>query len=828
MTSFLTQWPGKSAAVEGGMQHQAACHMLDVAAVAEILIAPFGFAPARSSALILLTALHDLGKIGNGFRTMLETGRAQPFRLRHWGITEILLRHHDGLLQGCLGGGDYARDALYAAVAGHHGAPPTWPDLTDRRVLRSIGDDALADSGDLIQAFAALWPDASLGAMTWDEARQLSWWLPGFVAAADWIGSNTDWFPARPAGDSLPEYLASARIRAQDAVRAAGLAAPAPSDGPLFDFQPRPMQAACATIALPDGPALAIIEDETGAGKTEAALILAQRMMQAGKGRGLYIALPTTATADAMFGRARQVVRRMFRDRPSLTLAHSRAALSDAWRDLKAPQTSATDEPVCTEWLADNRRRALLGTVGVGTVDQALLSVLPTRYNTLRHFALSSKILIVDEVHELGAPYMAAELVQLLKMHRQAGGSAILLTATLPLDQRRALLAAWGADDSGDPAYPALSMADAAPATDFPQTTGARGPVTVRRLDSDGAAIATLTDAAAKGAACLWVRNAVDDAIAGVQALRAAGVPADLLHARFALDDRLRHEQAALDRFGKDGQDRAGRVLVATQVVESSLDLDLDVMVSDLAPMASLIQRAGRLWRHMDRRPVGARPVPMPVLHVVAPDPGDVADAQWLHHVLDKGAWVYPLDAQWRTARVLFETGRIEAPSGLRALIEAVHGPDAPAVPAPLAEAEAERIGMGFAEANQARRNMIALGRDYRGGGGAAPDTDYPTRLGRPTRALVLVVAGADGLRFYAGEAGAKAMQLSEVQVAQARLAGLDLPDQATPAIAALKAQWPDWQQAALTVCPLGQNGVICTGLRYDPALGLVFDGGAG
>lgn len=825
METFLTEWPGKSAVVEGGPQHPAAYHMLDVAAVAEILIAPFGVAPARADALVLLTALHDLGKIGNGFRAMLANGTAQPFGLRHWAITEILLRHHDALLADHLGAGDHARDALYAAVAGHHGAPPSWADMTDRRVLRSIGTDALTNSGRLIDAFAALWPDASLEGLTLAGARDLSWWLPGFVATADWVGSNTEWFAAQAAGDSLPDYLAKARQKAQRAVEAAGLAAAAPAGGALFDFAPRPMQAACGAVALPDGPALAIIEDETGAGKTEAALILAQRMMLAGKGRGLYVALPTTATADAMFRRARHIVRRMFRDPPSLTLAHSRAQLSDDYRALQMPATRATDEPVCTEWLADNRRRALLGTVGVGTVDQALLAILPTKFNTLRHFGLSSKILIVDEVHEMGAPYMAAELAQLLRLHRQAGGSAILLTATLPLDQRRALLAAWGADDPGNPAYPALSMAGAAPRTGFAQTGSARGPVAVQRLDSADAAIATLTGAAGQGAACLWVRNAVDDAIAGVQALRAAGVGADLLHARFALCDRLRHEQAALARFGKHGQGRAGHVLVATQVVESSLDLDFDVMVSDLAPVAALIQRAGRLWRHMDLRPAEARPVPAPVLHVVAPDPDAAGDAQWLHRVLDKGAWVYPLDVQWRTARVLFDAGRIAAPGGLRALIEAVHGPDAPPVPEALAEAEAERIGMGFAEANQARRNMIDLARGYRGGGGAAPDTDYPTRLGRPTRALVLAVAEGDGLRLLAGAGGAQARQMSEVQVAQARLAGLDLPDQAAPAIAALVAGWPDWQRDAVTVCPLGSGGAICAGLGYDPALGLVFDG---
>lgn len=825
MPRFVEDWPGKSPAEPGGIAHPAAWHMLDVGAVAERLIAPFGLPEGLRDALVLLAALHDLGKIGAGFRRMLAEGVAQPFG-RHWEMTEVLLVHHDALLAPALGASHHVRNPLYAAAAGHHGRPPGLADLRSARIAAAIGPEALADSGDFIAAALALWPGASLAGLTSAEAKRLSWWLPGLVAAADWVGSNTAWFPAQPPGPEPAAYLAAARGRAARAVAEAGLDHPAPADGPLVDFALRPMQAACRDVALPDGPTLVVIEDETGAGKTEAALILAQRMLCAGKGRGVFVALPTTATADAMFARARGIVRRMFAGPPSLTLAHGRAALSAEWRDLRAPRAAPTDEPVCTEWLADDRRRALLGTVGVGTIDQALLAILPTRHNTLRGFGLSSKILIVDEVHEMGAPYLATELAQLLRLHRAAGGSAILLTATLPLDQRGALMAAWGAEDAGDPAYPALSVAGGAARRDLPQAVGPRGPVGVERLDSAEAAVALLTARAGAGAACLWVRNAVDDAMAGVEALRAAGIEADLLHARFTLADRLRHESAALARFGKDGAGRAGRVLVATQVVESSLDLDFDVMVSDLAPMASLIQRAGRLWRHMDRRPAATRPVPAPVLHVVAPDPAAVEDDQWLHRVLDKGAWVYPLDLQWRTARELFAAGQIVAPSGLRALIEAVHGDTAAPVPAPLEKAELHRIGLGYAEANQAGRNMIRLEAGFRDGGAAENDTDYPTRLGRPTRALMLAVEGLEGLQPYAALTGVEGAQLSEVQAALSRLAGLDLPDPSDPRIAALTADWPDWRRKAVTVCPLGPDGAICAGLRYDPERGLVFEGG--
>jgi len=809
MPDPLLLWPGKSANSEG-IEHPAVYHMLDVAAVAEVLIAPWDLPPALRDAFLLLTALHDLGKINADFRTLVRGGAYQGNS--HWRMTELWLRTHDALLEGALGADADLRNALYAATAGHHGRPPDWrlAPRDTRNNRRWAGAEAQADSAAVIAAFLTFWPRASLDGLTPDEATRWSWWLPGFVSAADWIGSNPDWFPAQAPGPDLPAYLDRARTRATDAVVRAGLAGVQPGDTQLFTFTPRPMQEACAQIPLPDGPMLAVIEDETGAGKTEAGLILAQRMLRAGKGRGLYVALPTMATSDAMFTRASEVVGRLFTTPPTLSLAHGRAGLSEGFRDLTLGAPNAPEDVACTPWLAESRRKALLADVGVGTIDQALLAALPTRFHTLRHYALSSKILLIDEVHELGEPYIGAVLHRLLQMHRMAGGSAILMTATLPLELRRKLMAIYGAP-AEDPAYPALSIAGGARVTGLRARSGGRGPVAVQRLPDAAEAVSLLARAAGQGAACVWVRNAVDDAIAGVEALRAAGIEADLLHARFALTDRKRIEGAMLARFGKDGQGRAGRVLVGTQVLESSLDLDFDVMVSDLAPMAALIQRAGRLWRHMDRRPAGNRPVPAPVLHVVSPDPAQGVDEDWLHRVLDKGAYVYSLALQWRSADVLFRAGEIVAPEGLRALIEAAHG-DAP-VPDALLRAELTAMAGDIARAGQAWQNVVELSQGFRTGSRGDDDATYPTRLGAPVKTLALCDAE---YRPLGGD-----WALAEVSARASRLH--DLPDQDTPAIRAIKADWPEWKRAAVTICPVGPDGSICDGLGYDPGLGLLF-----
>lgn len=827
----MFDWPGKSPPEGGVVRHPAVLHMLDVAAVAEWLIAPFGFDAALRDALVLLVALHDLGKISDTFRAMIVDGRPQTFR--HWELTEALLFAHDDRLAARIGGSWRQRQALYAAVAGHHGQPsgldlggqPGLParERGLRACLTAIGS-GLQPAAEVIDAFCALWHDASLtGLEPGASTTALSWWLPGLCAAADWVGSNTIWFPPEEGQPDLASYFHRARRIAETAVEAAGLAGSPVRVGPLFDFALRPMQAACADSPLPDGPMLAVIEDETGAGKTEAALLLAHRMMQAGKGRGLYFALPTMATSDAMFARARDVVGRML-DAPTLTLAHGRAGLSVAFRDLATLRNRGEDAPSCTDWLAESRKRALLADVGVGTVDQALLSVLPVKHQTLRHFGLSSKILIVDEVHEMGEPYIGRELERLLQMHHAAGGSAILLTATLPLGLRGRLLATYGGANPG-PAYPALTLAGGETRSDFPPDTRAvKGPVLIKRIASAGAADDLLAQSAAQGAACVWVRNAVDDAIAAVADLRARGIEARLLHARFALADRKRIEAEVLARAGKEGTARKGFVLVGTQVLEASLDLDFDVMVSDVAPVAALIQRAGRLWRHMDRRPAPLRPVPAPVLYVLSPDPDAVTDDRWLQGTLGSGAHVYALSDVWRSARVLFRAGQIEAPQGLRRLIEAVHGADAEDLPAVFEALDLQATGRAAAASTLALHNLVDLAAGYRAAGRGASDVAYPTRLGDETRTLVLARMTGTGLVPWAGDGmTAENWALSEVTARRSRLDRLPLPDQTQPAIAAITQHWPDWKRAEAVLCPVGEDGTICEGLRYGADCGLVF-----
>lgn len=828
-------WPGKSAA--DGSRHPAVFHMLDVGAVAVELWSNSALAhlpKEHRDALLLMVTLHDLGKISAVFRRQIDRNEPPPPYCRHWELSEVLMDRLDTTLAGLLGGTPTVRKSLRQAVAGHHGQPVER--LSGHRQLprlQAIGAEALADAEAVLHLIAPMFASASLSGVDEHGARRLSWLLSGLVTEADWIGSNSEWFPFADPGQTVSDYWPLAQSRAKRAVREAGLGLSRPratNAARLVSGALRPMQAAVTEVVLPDGPMLALIEDATGSGKTEAALILAQRMLEKGKGRGIFFALPSMASSDAMFTRMRGPLGHIFEGQPSLALAHGRRKLNAEFSALSGRWYASEEEfdtgEACAPWIADDRRLSLLAEIGVGTVDQALMSILPTRFHTLRMAALATRILIIDEAHDYD-PYMETELKALLRFHAMFGGSAIVMTATLPTRMRDGYANAFlsergGGEVSNLPhSYPALSVigdsVSAGPVAPVPETCRR---VEVVRLAAMEDAVALISEGAAAGAACLWVRNAVDDAVAAVEALRVAGVEADLLHARFAMGDRASIEAEMMRRFGRDGQGREGRVLVATQIVQASLDLDFDLMVSDLAPMGDLIQRAGRLWRHA-RDP---RPVPGPRLHLLAPDPDRVETPRWIFETQPTGGWVYPSDVLWRSARTLLREGGIEAPGRLRDLIAEAYGDTE--IPEPLRQAGMEREGKGMAEAAQARLNVLDPTKQYGSSESYFDDRKFPTRLGQDQVVLILMRREGGALRpWIADEVPFRAQALSEVQISRRHyeMSGLEA-EQVRPEIAALRAGWKDWELGVRKIALVEADGSIAGGLRYDVTRGLLRD----
>ena len=688
------------------------------------------------------------------------------------------------------------------------------------------------------------------------DAKRASLALAGLAVLADWIGSRQEWFPYREPVEDLESYWSIARDRATRAVIEAGVVPAGASRD--FDYgnllgghvTPSPMQRWARDVGLPAGPALFLIEDETGSGKTEAALMLAHRLMEDGAADGLYVALPTMATANAMFDRLATAYRHLFAPgaEPSLALAHGARDMHDGFRDAmprggryEASYSGAfgadeafetTASAACAEWIADERRRAFLADAGAGTIDQALLAVLPSRHQSLRLLGLSRRVLILDEVHAYDA-YMQREMERLLEFQAGLGGSAILLSATLPLSVRERLTVAFAnglespaGDADSAMEYPMVTICTAGDtsSTKVEGRSDRARMLPVRFLRSTDEALEVVRREALAGKAVLYIRNSVDDALDAHAALRADGIEPELFHARFALVDRLATERRIVKTFGKNSTPalRTSRVLIATQVVEQSLDLDFDTLVTDLAPIDLLIQRAGRLWRH--ERPERSG---LPELLVVGPEPVVEADEDWFSRSFPRAKYVYRDHARlWLSARALEGAGAIESPAGLRALIEFVYGDDADLrIPAALQGIFFDADGRAGAERGVATTNLLVLSKGYmRDGGAWDSDVRTPTRLNDDPQVPLRLACVRDGrIEPYAGSAPGNELwrdwRLSEVNVASRRFGGEAIPSDYADGVgydlhkspAILKAAYQN-EEAAIA----NKNALTCINNYFD------------
>jgi CRISPR-associated endonuclease/helicase Cas3 len=865
ITKYLLFW-GKARRegeeFDGPDWHPAAYHSLDVAAVAkrlqmerhhqlEKICKPLETSVEDFIRLTtFLIALHDIGKFSRSFQALVPKHwptsvldeYTPPPPGSHWQISHELMagQFRNDLLELLNLSSFEDMEPLIRSVAGHHGKPPSDSDIDDTHICnagKSAAKAFMTDCFDLLHPCGASWLEDE------EQQKKLSFYLAGLTVAADWLGSNHAIFQYEKPDHSLADYWHNiACPRAEVAVEKAGLMTSSPAKtanlSHLFGIKtPRPMQQAMAELPLLDGPMLVIIEDATGSGKTEAAALLAQRMMQAGKAGGFYFALPTMATANGMFTRMARHYRKLFveDEKPSLALAHGRRALDKRWysairlpNDMTASLPGANEETAaqCAQWIADDRRKTFFAQIGVGTIDQALLAVLPSKFQSLRLWGLCDRVLIIDEAHAYDA-YMSKELETLLEFHAANGGSAIILSATLPRDKCSQLIKAFrkglgqpGETQQGEAAkapYPLVTIAF----EDKTQRIGTIEPavhtvrrVQVKRLPDMETALTHIEQATRKGAAVAYIRNAVDDAIEAVAKLRQRGIEADLFHARYAMGERQKIEGEMVNLFGKEGgKKRQCRVLVATQVIEQSLDLDFDLMISDLAPVDLLIQRAGRLWRHMDKRPENQRPVEGPKLLVVSPDPGRVIDDKWLKNMSFKGSFVYPNHALlWRTAKALFEKEGFAAPDDLRRMIEYVYGDSKKAgMPGALAQYDLEGSGKDSGDRTMAGFNLLNLAEGYSKHGSwyEAEETLIPTRLGEPTQTIRLARIENERLApLCEDNKGRPCWPLSEISVRTKWLEGAQTAPRWHAAAEAIKKDWPKWQQKML-IAPVGKSGAL-------------------
>jgi len=637
MTRPDESWPW--AKREGGAALSLLDHGLDVAAVFLALVRGAAWQRAMTAAagrqlteldivrLTVLVALHDLGKANRGFQA-----RSDPRAPKIGHEPQVATLAHDDRLKETPAAralADLRREwgagSYLPALMAHHGRPRREFRVKDIgkpwekhiQCWRSGGGyDPAAEAMRLVEQVQARWPEAwEAGDKLPDDPRFVSLFA-GLVTLADWLGSDATRFPVgEPYGDARE---AMRRAAAHDAVHRRGLAALATPGGDFhaaFGFPPQGVQGDAAADDL--GP-VALIEAETGSGKTEAALWRWLELRRRGVVDGLFFALPTRSATVQLHGRVQKMLNAVWGDdAPQAVLA-----VPGYLRAGDATGQALPDQGVRWEdggnddrWAAESARRYLAARVAVGTIDQALLGALQIRHAHFRAATLARSLLVMDEVHA-SDDYMNRLVEQLLVNHRAVGGHALLLSATLGSATRARLLRqeAPNAEAAAALPYPAFWGSDRLPRPVAPLSRAPkRVAVEVVGLIDDSAAIADRAIAAAReGASVLVVRNTVGGAVAVARtveekasdlAFRVKDVSA-LHHGRFAPSDRRLLDDAVERAFGK-ARTATGRILVGTQTLEQSLDLDADLLITDLAPMDVLLQRIGRLHRH-ERKDRGA------------------------------------------------------------------------------------------------------------------------------------------------------------------------------------------------------------------------------
>ncbi|MFH1851673.1 MAG: CRISPR-associated helicase/endonuclease Cas3 [Candidatus Neomarinimicrobiota bacterium] len=700
-------------------------HCLDVAAVGQVWWQQSQIIRNRFTAIsskcekevfawtMFFIVLHDLGKFDVRFQLKLKdiayqlwnefrnADASQSFKYWHGDYTGYWIFHDLNTLYNWNSEFNYddrweAWQVWVFAIAGHHGIIPTYLDgnisPADKSVIEHDAKARLEFIGEMEALFLK---PANLSLYDIPPVCD-SDFLAGFCSVCDWLGStqfnvdNEERFRYQTQHMALNEYFLKRIPIAEKVFRESGLLRETTGKSGMQGLYPKFTPHLVQTLVdeLPVTASLTIIEAPTGSGKTEAALAYASRLLQAGVVDNIVFALPTQATANAMFDRLMEVADNIY-STSNLLLAHGKARFNERFMDLKkaakvkSPQDREHELEAtiqCSQWLAQSRKRIFLGQIGVCTIDQVLISVLPVRHKFVRSFGLGKSVLIVDEVHAYDS-YMYGLLECIITKQRQFNSAAILLSATLPSAQRNNLINAWGVDDESgtDASYPLITSVAGGKQKFFTLSKNERiildstGRNIVIEIDEQLAmrfqveTLLQVIQAASTGANVVIICNLVADAQATVGRLIELGSETlDIFHSRFRFKDRQSKENKVIREYGKGDLRKQGGILVATPVVEQSLDLDFDWMLTQLCPIDLLFQRLGRLHRHERKRPAGFE---RPRCAVVIPP-----DNNYELHKLIYGSKNAPNSRiLWRTEQLLRQNKELRFPDVYRPMIENVY-----------------------------------------------------------------------------------------------------------------------------------------------------------
>lgn len=573
---------------DGGPGIDVTSHCLTVGRVAKALIEtlPPGLRYRMLSYSIpSVAALHDVGKVSPTFQEKIRRGTNGYIPNSHDALVNINPDHEQEW------GGHAGASLSTLKTLGW----PTWAQVV-------VGQHHGFTPYTTLQS-----TDSPLGGLSWHVERelmcnaihqQLGFNFPpdkisdedvliasGITTVSDWIAS----------AEPLSSMTAPTDTDIQAALRAAGFtglpALKSLSFKQTFGFDPREEQE-CLIESI-SGPGVYILEAPMGVGKTEAALYAAYKMMQQGIAHGIYFALPTQITSNKIYERINDFLSSIaYENHQSSRLLHSNADL--------VLQAMGEDCDAGRSWF-DSKKRGLLAPFAVGTIDQALMAAMNVKHGFVRAFGLSNKVVILDEVHSYDL-YTSRLLVELVRLLREMKCVVILLSATLHKDLRQQLL---GEECSADH-YPLVISQQVGIGTSTEAIeTDASNVVQLNTRVSESTCLMVAVERASMGQQVLWVENSVSEAQVLYNRFqdicKRRGIELGLLHSRFTPSDRNNIERKWLDLFGKNSgelRSKQGRILIGTQVLEQSIDIDADFLVTRLAPTDFILQRIGRLWRH--------------------------------------------------------------------------------------------------------------------------------------------------------------------------------------------------------------------------------------
>lgn len=595
---------------------------------------------------VWLAGVHDVGKASRSFqRLLLESDKAYLVHAVSDAGLDIDLSvneaNFDKLPHGVASGEILSQwlcargvrlpkaNALAAVVNAHHGIANK-PSSQVRELIEDYPDPWKRVHKELLDAMTDLCgadsviEKVSRGNKLHQGVAEI---LTGLVVMADWMASNENAFTLHVSGTQLE--------RVEAAAATIDVTTPwEPERGDWRDIDAhfrrsfdwpeeycaRPVQRAVVEAAQQlEGPALVVIEAETGVGKTEAALAAAEILGANSAAQGVFFAAPTMATANGLLERTIEWASNQSVDSVrSMYLAHSKNDLSEPYRQLKFSQIGKDSGEgggvIASQWMS-GRRLGLLSNFVVGTVDQVLMMALQQRFHMLRHVGLAGKVIIFDEVHSFDV-YTSDYLQRTIEWLGYYGASVILMSATLPPDKRRSLVQAYSRapwPDEEPIGYPLLTLAtrDSVEFHSVPPTP-TNLEARIEYLDDGVEKLVTFAERYLdEGGCALIICNTIARAQEAYRVLEGVyGDEVQLHHAGFVAWERVAKEDGLREELGPDSHRGSGRpqrkIVVATQVAEQSLDIDADVLVTDIAPMDLIIQRIGRLHRHA--RPATDRP----------------------------------------------------------------------------------------------------------------------------------------------------------------------------------------------------------------------------